>query len=189
MTWQRSALHILLATSCAGNLVLGERVTALSRTVNSLTARPALETGIKIPSLSVTGVDGRRVELTFDGARKQTIIYVMSPTCNWCLRNRANIRALAEGVAGKVNIVGVSVAPAADKNFSIFVENQAQPFPIYAGLSDLVSRRLRLRSTPTTILLSSDGVVIKFWEGAFASKVGEEIQQYFGVALPGLASN
>lgn len=189
MTWQRSGLHILLAVSCAANIVLGERVTALGRTVNSLTARPALETGIKIPSLTVTAVDGRRVELAFEGARRQTIIYVMSPTCNWCLRNRANIRALAQAVAGTVDIVGVSVAPAADKNFAIFVENQAQPFPIYAGLSDLVSRRLRLRSTPTTILLSPDGAVVRFWEGAFASKVGEEIHQYFGVALPGLASN
>jgi len=62
------------------------------------------------------------------------------------------------------------------------------PFSSYANIPPNVVSALNLVSTPQTLVVSPNGKLLKHWRGAFAGKIQAEIEQYFGVKLPGLGS-
>jgi len=58
------------------------------------------------------------------------------------------------------------------------------PFPVYSGMNDSTGRTFKLRSTPTTILVSPKGIVLAVWEGAYGGETKSSIEKYFNVSLP-----
>jgi hypothetical protein len=66
------------------------------------------------------------------------------------------------------------------------VDSHHLDFPIYRKVSPESIEMLGLASTPQTIVIGSDGKVLKNWVGAFTSRVQPEIEQFFEVRLPGL---
>jgi hypothetical protein len=43
-----------------------------------------------------------------------------------------------------------------------------------------------LGPTPLTLVLSSDGEILKSWVGAYSGHTQKEVESYFGITLPGL---
>ena len=124
-----------------------------------------------------------------------TIVYVLSTTCAWCVRNADSLSELARALEGKYRFVGINLdSPPAVPLSVTAPEAAAIPgaapafkmpgFPVYSGLPDALGRQLNLRSTPTTIVVSRQGVALHVWEGAYTGEVKVEIERALGVSLP-----
>ena len=185
VTWVRSGVHVLLAVSIASNAWLAERVWKLDKTLTSLTERREPTTGVRAPELSLTAADGSRFQLSFSTDELPTLLYVVAPTCGWCAKNKDSAKALATATSGRVRMIGVAVVRDAT-SFTDYIRTEDAPFPIYRGLTDSAARALNLRSTPTTLLISPDGVVQAIWEGAYGGQTKAELESRFGIQLPGL---
>ena len=59
-------------------------------------------------------------------------------------------------------------------------------FPVYTDLPILTMREYKLGGTPQTIVVSPQGQVNRIWSGAFAEDLKREVEDYFGVKLPGI---
>ena len=190
MQWKRSVLHVVLALSVAINVWLSHRVYGLQALVHGMTARPALVAGDSVPALSLRTADGKEVGIRYADLSTPTVLYILSPTCGWCVRNEESVRQLAQRLGDRVRFVGISLK--ADTEGSEPTGGSASPsmpFPIYMGLTDTAARQLRLRSTPTTVVISSNGFVLKIWEGAYTGKTKAEIEAHFGILLPEFSSS
>jgi hypothetical protein len=73
-----------------------------------------------------------------------------------------------------------------DQNLATYLESHQLDFPIYKTVAPESIEMLGLASTPQTIVIRSDGKVLKNWVGAFTGRVQPEIEQFFNVRLPGL---
>lgn len=181
-TWSRAGVNLMLVVSLCGNAWLGDRLLGLERTLSSLTARRALEVGFKVPDLTVQSVRGIPFVVRYSDVAIPTIIYALSTTCRWCDLNRNSVVALANALVGRGRFIGLAIDSPDRVRES--VASQALPFDVYSGLSDTLGRRLHLRSTPTTIVVSPTGVVEAVWEGAYGGDTKRAIEEHFGVILP-----
>ena len=177
------ALVAVLCLSLGMNVVLARRLRALEARLP--------ETGIEInspmPTLIGTALDGTPMKVSFKRS-KPTILYVISPKCVWCRRNYENVLALARGTEHRYNIVGVSIAgDLADLQAHL----KAAPLPFEVVLIDQTRMKAQafLRATPTTVVVSADGLIVRAWVGAFQGVHVEEVGEFLGVALPGLNSS
>lgn len=191
MSWKRSFIHVALAVSVCANVWLVQRVTALEKTFSALTARPRLEVGSRLPELHLQTAAGTPVGVRYRDSQHATVLYVLSPSCSWCTKNADSVAALAKLTENRTRWVGISLSPRSqklsEKSMSEVLTNPQTPFPIYTGLQDAAAKSLRLRSTPTTIVVSPEGAVLVLWEGAYSGKIKGEVEAYFKVTLPGLA--
>jgi len=182
MTWRRSALHAVLAVSICTNAWLANETLRLRGIVTALTARHSLPVGAKVPRLRLMTLEGKQAHVRFDESDHPTLLYILSPSCRWCERNAASVVSLADQLRGRIKIVGISISPnqgdkAPSPSFRV-------PFPIYTGPAHLVGKHLKIRSTPTTILVSRQGVVEALWEGAYADSVKSQMESRLGIILP-----
>jgi hypothetical protein len=185
-TWRRAAVHLALAASLGGNIALALYGARASAQLAALTKRPVAVVGMTVPELDLRTADARPVHIKYADLATPTVLYLVAPTCRWCLRNRSSIASLAHTLGSRARFVGVSVLATDPKAYATFVRSEELPFPIYSGLSEAGARKLRVRSTPTTIVVSSAGVVVRVWEGAFSGLTKTQIEQFFGVQLPEL---
>ncbi len=108
---------------------------------------------------------------------------VFSPSCVWCDRNLDNARRLESHVAGKYQCVAVALE---SKNLREYVAKNGLEWTIVANISPEVQKAYGMAGTPQTILIDSGGTVRHVWSGAFLGGSASEIEQVFGVKLPGL---
>jgi hypothetical protein len=62
----------------------------------------------------------------------------------------------------------------------------APSFPVYVLEAKQMIERLKLYATPQLIVVGPDGVVRRDWSGALNGARKAEVEQFFGVLLPGL---
>jgi len=67
------------------------------------------------------------------------------------------------------------------------LKNTPLPFETYSNPSTEAVAAYDLSATPTTLVFSPDGQILRSWRGAYAGQVRTEIQTYFGLALPDIA--
>jgi hypothetical protein len=168
-----AALLIALVASTGLNVVQ-------MRTVSRLRAADALTAGVRMTSLPVADLEGRRTELPLTGDLP-TVLYVFSPQCGWCDANHAGIEALARQVGGRYRFVGISLS---DRDLDAYLHTRPLSMPVYHSPTAAAVTMYRLESTPQTIVLSPDGRVERVWRGAYAGRQQASIQYYFGVELP-----
>jgi peroxiredoxin len=185
MTWLRSALHLALALSLGLNLWLAERVWTLQGTFEAMAERPVLSVGSRVPDLDLLTVEGKRVAVRYSESPELTLVYVVSPTCKWCASNRESIRFLANALSKQARVVGIAIMRDAAA-FEQYVKDESLPFPLYNGLPDSAAKAFQIRSTPSTYLVSKDGVVLAVWEGAYGGTTKSEMETRFKVTLPTL---
>lgn len=174
---------LLLVASLSLNVYLGWRLKQgtpirAQSTVN-------LTAGMKVAPVYAKDGDGKPVTISYDTTNKPTVFYVMSPSCIWCKRNQANIDKIAEAKANDFRFVGLSLAETGLKEY---FEEHAFKFPVYAGLTKETVQALGLGGTPETIVVSSEGKILKVWSGAYVADVQPEVETFFGIKLPGLTS-
>jgi peroxiredoxin len=169
-------------------LVLG-----LSITVNVLLASrllraqqptaPKLNVGAMAQPFVGQSVDGNVVRVDYQSAMP-TILYYFSPSCGWCERNWANVRALTQQTRGRFRFVGISTTAVSAE----FLRERHLDFEVAANLSPAVASSYGLGGTPQTILVSADAQVLQNWVGAYVGTQARDVESYFGLRLPGLVS-
>jgi len=186
-------LLALLGVSLTGNVLLGYGVFRLSMRLDSGAAQarsqepqgPAV--GTRLPALDVQTVEGARVSLAFDSDPRPTVIYVFTPECSWCARNLENVKALMATGQQSYRFVGLSLNPDVP-GVTRYVKDAGLEFPVYLNPSRDVRLAYGLGGTPSTLVVSTEGVLLKSWLGAYTAESQREVQDYFHVRLPGLVA-
>jgi len=167
---------VLLVVSVALNVALGRRLLAFMAPEDRSTP-----IGIAAPPLDVRTVDGRAVEIRFDG--RPTILYYFSPNCGWCERNWTNVQALIASVGQRYRFVGLSTVA----DVSPYMASHHLSFEVYSGLTLETARLYHLGGTPQTIVVAANGRIQYSWSGAYRSRRQHDVESAFGVVLPGIA--
>jgi hypothetical protein len=171
----RNALVALLLVSGSINLGLAHRLNYLAARNES-----PLVPGTRVPPISGESMSGL-VTITYP-ASQPMVLYYFSPDCGWCKRNWGNVGALANSVQGRFRLVALSTLPRIAEE----VRNRLSGFEVLWNFSQDVRSAYRLGGTPMTVVVGTDGRVLKAWSGAFQGRVEREIESFFSVDLPGL---
>lgn len=176
----------LLAVSALINVLLSVKVVALHRQAIQLseslkhaTHDEQLEIGDFVPPIEATDMNGQRGEISYSGT--PTIIYVFSPTCEWCNRNLASVKSLAAQTASQYRFVSLTVSEA---GLIEHIRDNDIRFPIYRDPSKATLSAYKLRGTPQTFVISGDGHVVRNWQGAYSGETLEQLEQFFNIKLP-----
>jgi hypothetical protein len=94
------------------------------------------------------------------------------------------VRALINSSNDKYFFIGLSLTR---EKLSEYLNSHEYGIPVYTDLSNDFKTSYKLAGTPQTIVMSTDGKVIKSWTGAYSGPLKTEIEEYFNVTLPGLA--
>ena len=127
-------------------------------------------------------MSGQTVTIRFDDIQGPTLLYVFSPSCGWCKKNEDNISSLASQTGDSLRIIGLSLSP---EGLIDYVAHRFPPVKVIKPDSRTITA-YKLSGTPETILVSSEGVVLKVWKGAYGDSTQRELEEYFHVKLPGL---
>lgn len=133
--------------------------------------------------LPLETADGQPMMLSFASDSRPTVLYVLSPACEWCKKNQANVKTLVAATSNRFRYVGLATVPIGLKEY---IDQGSAPFPVYFVKSRAVSRKLGIRGTPDTIVVSPDGKVKEVWEGAYIDPNLKKVEGFFGVKLPGV---
>ncbi len=191
--WGLAGMFAILVASLAANVVLGLRLRGW--TPPQALKQGGVQENSFLPPIPVVEEDGSKSYLRFDSGCP-CILYVLSPTCSWCRRNQRNIETLASAVKSKYRIDGLSVAenrPSLDlqslgMNFaSQHGEGSKMAFHVHYLDSPDLMKQLGLYATPQTVIVGADGIVKKVWVGAYLEDRRKEIEQFFGIRLPGIS--
>jgi hypothetical protein len=142
--------------------------------------------GEVLPPMEVKTSKGERYTLHFADSIRPTVVYVMSPSCMWCLANEHALTELVRGSGGRFSFVGLSLAVT---HLEEYLRDHPVPFPVYTMPSGQTFEAYKLGSTPQTIVISPDGRVLRNRIGAYRGLNRLEIARYFGVQLPELSQS
>lgn len=131
----------------------------------------------------LTGIDGagRAQTFAFSG-ELPTLVYFFSPTCDWCERNWDNVAALAQHGTGNYRFVAITQA----KELGGFAKDRGLSLDILSEISPEVVRAFHFGGTPSTLVVSSQGIITNAWIGGFDGRLKTDIETFFDVKLPGL---
>lgn len=111
-----------------------------------------------------------------------TVLYYFSPSCAWCTRNWDNIRALERGANGRYRVLLVTRA----RDVASYLKEHGLTFDVVEGIGESVVEAYKLSGTPQTLVASIEGIVTHEWRGAFTPRIERQIEELFGVSLPGV---
>ncbi|HSE49484.1 MAG TPA: hypothetical protein VLA96_09790 [Terriglobales bacterium] len=136
--------------------------------------------GRRVTPFRVMDSENRALELEFSKEQRPVVLYVLSPTCQWCEANLPAITALANNTKSRYRFVGLSLS---DTRLEASTGNSL-PFPVYSVASFTSVVQMNLGSTPQTLLIASDGTILRSWTGAYKGSNKTEIEKEFGESLP-----
>ena len=177
-TVERSIIFLMLAVSVTINVLLAGEIRRV-RAEPAPRPRP-VAIGTSVAPLQVTDLRGEAKVIDFG---KPTILYFLSPSCRACARNAANMIALTEQVAAQYRVVGLAGRP---NGLDEYLISHPMPFPIYIASTEVIES-LALQSIPQTVVIDEAGTILHKWSGAYNEVTLKTVEQYFGVALPGLS--
>jgi peroxiredoxin len=157
---------------------LGWRV----RQGNRLNLPQKVALGTTVEPITALDLDGKPHTISYQDTGKPTVLYVLSPDCIWCDRNRENIAKLTE-LGDRFQFIGLSLTNAGLRDY---VTKHQLKFPVYTNLTPETVTSLGLGTTPQTIVISPEGRVLKNWTGAYDDRKRGEIEEYFETRLPGV---
>lgn len=146
-------------------------------------AEQSLTLGGVLPPIEAKELNGQVKIIEYKSSELPTILYVFTPPCGWCAKNVSNVKTLSEKMKGRYRMIGLSLSGA---SLGEYVSKHGLQFPIYTDPSPAVVMSYRLAGTPETFLVSNDGKLVREWKGAYIGTNKKEIEEYFGVELPGL---
>jgi peroxiredoxin len=173
----------LLVCSLGVNLLLARRLASLKTLVSLMRSESRLSEGDQVPSIAARDLQGRTAMLDYGGTNLPTVLFVITPGCEWCTKNIMNMRTLAEKAGDRYRFVALSLD---SEKLIEYVTGHKLNFPIYTDLPYAPTQQYKLGGTPQTIVVSPQGVVMKTWSGAFAEETQKDVESYFKVRLPGI---
>ena len=176
-------LGVLITISLAFNVYLAWRLNQEKSSKGTIPSQINLTEGMVVPSIYAEDLADKPAKIQYDNSNQPTVIYAFSPTCVWCDRNLANIKALALARGSSYRFIGLSLT---GNGVADYVASHKIDFPVYKNPSPETLKALGLGSTPQTIIVSSEGKVLKNWVGAYGKNIQHEAESYFDIHLPGL---
>lgn len=168
---------LLLLVSSAVNVLQAQRIQSLLRT----TGVGASVIGQKASRIEGVTTDGTRATVSFD-ERRPTVLYYFSATCGWCERNWVNVQALQDAAAGRYRLVAVS----SERGLGEYVRQHQLGVEVIEGISENVRAAYAFYGTPHTVVVDAGGVVTHEWRGAYGARIGRQVEELFGLVLPGV---
>lgn len=174
-------LMLLLSSSIALNIFQARKITYLKYVDYRLRSESRLMPGNTVPPLEGSTLDGKYIRISFGASEMPLVIYVFTPASSSCVMNLDSIKTLSRGMNGKYRFIGVSLVT---DGLAGYVEKDGLGFPVLSRLSAQTASAYKFSETPETLVVSSQGRVLKVWTGAYMYGVKAEVQSYFGVSLP-----
>jgi peroxiredoxin len=176
---------LLMTASVAVNVLLAHEVRSLRKNVDLIKTERNLQTGVRLPDIVAKTISGAPATLRMADSSVNTVIYVFSPSCGWCTKNLANLKALAaQQSTGGYRLIGLSLSRVAlDK----YIATNELTFPIYVDADAASLTRYRLGATPQTIVMAPNSTVVQVWTGAYTETTHSAIEQLLRVRLPGMS--
>ena len=169
---------VALCVSAGVNILQAQRIRSLMDTQSA----PATVIGKKVTAVTGFWTSGGQRQLSLRD-NVPTVVYYFSPTCGWCERNWANIQAVAAGAQGRYRIVLVSTS----RDTRPYLEARSlERLEAIEGIDDATRRAFGFSATPHTIVVANDGLITHDWRGAFTPRTQRQIEELFGIDLPGL---
>lgn len=177
---------ILLTLSIILNIALSSKVRRLQAVIASLKNESRLKVNTTVPPIIAEDIDGHAVLINYSDYSYPTILYIFSPSCPWCRRNVRNIESLASQVYKQYHVVGLSLSK---NDLKSYAREFQFTFPLYCEPSGETKLAFKIGGTPQTVVISAQSVVLANWVGAYDGSLRKEIEDYFGVVLPGLVND
>ena len=178
------AMAIMLGVSLVVNLLLAYRIKTLSDSLEALNAPPpSLEVGATVSPIKAHSLDGQTALISYGAEEQPVVLYVFTPQCSWCARNLANLKTLLAQKRGAYRFVALSLT---DKDINDYAAKTQLDCPVYFNPTEESFREYKLGSTPQTIVISREGKILKNWVGAYTGQQQSEVEQFFGITLPGM---
>jgi hypothetical protein len=174
-------MSVLLASSGVVNILLAREVSSLRLALQS---RRELSVGDSVQPIVVHSLDGTPATITFSDHTLPTILYVFSPQCVWCTRNFDNIKAIENGLNGKYRFIGLSMSAV---SLEEYITSNNLSFPVYKEPDQRSIIDFKLGGTPQMLVISQDGKVVKNWHGAYSGDQEKDVENFFGISLPGIS--
>jgi len=164
----------LLIISALLNFLLAQKIKRLENELKNDTEiiekAEALFADSIVPSLQVIDLKGQPTIISYQEIKKPVVLYIFSPSCNWCERNAESIRLLAQTRNKEYQFIGVSLS---SNQLDEHLQRTNLPFSIYHSPSLEVSQTYRFGRTPQTLVISPEGRVIKNWFGVYGNLYGK----------------
>lgn len=170
----------LLTASTILNVLLAQKINNLTNTLDEIKAESRLNEGEVVPLFEAKDLFGKSIVLNFSESTQPTVLYVFTPQCHWCSENLENIKALTKEIRGKYRLVGLSLNK---DGLDEYLQKTKLDFPVYTDVSSNTKSAYKFGGTPQTLVISSEGKVIKNWIGVYTDDVGAEIADYFKITL------
>lgn len=156
---------------------------AASRATRLMEAPP----GTKLPALEGNSIGGELVKLPYNTDQRKTLVYVFTPTCPWCERNKPNWTAIAGSIdRSQFRVVGIDLSATVDEEY---VRAQGlQLDHLLVKVDPKLIRDYQLTLTPQTLLIDSSGAVERVWTGLYSAEEGSDLKARLrlSVDLPAL---
>ena len=175
----------LLLASLFLNIFLARKISRLNAAIEAMKSEERLQVGTRVPPLEGHSVEGTPQRLDYGDVKVPTVLYVFTPQCVWCARNIHNFRALIASSGPRYRIVGISLSK---DNLKQYLERENLALTVFTDLPESARINYRFGGTPTTIVVSPEGKVLRVWMGAYSDPNRDEIERYLGVQLPGCCS-
>jgi len=182
--WTRSGLVSMLTVGLL-MLSVGVNVLQAKRIKAMVDAKASVSSAVGHQVVPVAGFSAEGMPVLRPVARDvPTVLYYFSPTCVWCDRNWDNIRALDRGAKGRYRVLLVTRA----RGVRQYMTDRGLDMDIVEGISESTIEAYKFNGTPQTLVASIEGVVTHDWHGAFTPRIERQIEELFGVSLPGLVA-
>lgn len=180
------ALAVIATLSLMGNVYFITR--PLPPAPQSL-QRPVLPPGSDIRDLRGLNEAGEGAHVQLAGSSRPTVLYVVTPSCVWCTRNQENFTKLAVERSGQYRFVLVSLTRDGFREYLAPLKAKwgDADIQVLAGLSREDRDRLMLGSTPQTMVIGTDGRLLRNWVGAYTDNTLVGVENFFLLQMPGLS--
>jgi putative oxidoreductase len=178
--------HLQKAIGIAAILFLLTEVALLSvqnRELKSrlamLVGREILEPGETVPPFKARDVNGKEIEIAYDQGSLNTMLFVLSTTCNPCKENLPNWSEIVRKLdRRRYRILGISLS-SRDLTGKYVLEHGLS-YPVLVPSDETFSREYKASTTPQTILVDAAGRVEKVWRSVLDSLQMEELLTRLG---------
>lgn len=147
------------------------------------------QVGDSLRPFKAAGLDGRPVEVSFDGSGPKRVLLFFTPACRYCHEQYPYWRALlSEADPNRFEIIGVVSQGEQKAEIEAYLRSmgcmgEAKPNMRVAFVPDDVRESYKLFSTPITLVIASDGTLEKAWRGRWSPQDLAAANAVFGIKL------
>ena len=107
-------------------------------------------------------IDSNKVDIHYNSS-KRTVLYIFSTHCEPCKINIPNWIQLTTKMNNDIQVIGISLDPVSE--IRTFAQKNSLNFKVYATVGMQFKIDYKAFSTPQTVIINNDGIVIGAYSG------------------------